>query len=540
MQVPTAALKKDHREKPILTYNGLTIVMSHGSRFDRASLLSANGGNFFCNDCLGTSYNRMGSDIRLKDNREPLLPNTKCVLLLGEPAAQTWLGNVNNTLNEIRGSPYLINNVPHVASYQPQDACDTVKDHELKYNPYLNGEVDSASTTSNDEDETDDEDKDESEEKQRHGRTKRKNYRFWLQQDVEKCKRIIEHGGIPAPAFPATYELCPSSQSVIRLLTQTKNKLFFIDIETDTNWNILCFSFAFDYGTVYIVPCLDHNYKWYYSSLHQIYRALAIAIRDNTTIAHNGSGFDFFVFALRYHIAIGKSVADTMLQQHRCFPECEKSLGHCTSKWTYEPFHKDEADFSYGTPDNCAKLWKYNGKDVYTMMLIYKAQIEYAKRNPGLLDSFNQANASIRPYLITSLMGMQYRDDKVEEIMKYNDRMMMQYIRMIEIMIGKEWITTLRKKGKSSLCASNTQCVEYFHNLLGYDVVGKGKTKKDGTQGASLQKKNLLKLRLKYENPVIDVTMAYRETAKESGSLKFIPLKTRQEIYAPNLLKVSM
>ena len=33
----------------------------------------------------------------------------------------------------------------------------------------------------------------------------------------------------------------------------------------------------------------------------------------------------------------------------------------------------------------------------------------------------------------------------------------------------------------------------------------------------------MYKLRLKFENPVIDLVMAFRETQKESGSLKFNP-----------------
>ena len=40
-----------------------------------------------------------------------------------------------------------------------------------------------------------------------------------------------------------------------------------------------------------------------------------------------------------------------------------------------------------------------------------------------------------------------------------------------------------------------------------------------------MAKKNLYKLKLKQENPVIDLIIAYRETQKESGALKFNPLK---------------
>ena len=99
------------RNRPQYKYCGLTIVLSNPSRFDRNELLSATGGWFFNDRCLRPDYNRHQCDIRLKDDRSELLPNTKCVLLLGEPAAKLWLNNNENTLGEIRGSVYLINNL---------------------------------------------------------------------------------------------------------------------------------------------------------------------------------------------------------------------------------------------------------------------------------------------------------------------------------------------------------------------------------------------------------------------------------------------
>ena len=59
--------------------------------------------------------------------------------------------------------------------------------------------------------------------------------------------------------------------------------------------------------------------------------------------------------------------------------------------------------------------------------------------------------------------------------------------------------------------------------MLGYPVVFKSKK----TQLPSLGKKAMYKLRLKHDNPVIDFVLAYREVAKESGSLKFNPWKTQ-------------
>jgi len=519
-------LPPTYRVPPKLTYSGLTIIMSHPSRFDKYDLLSANGGYFFTKECLYPVVNRMQCDVRLTSNKEPLIEGTKCVLLLGEQAAREWLGNTENSLNEMRGSVYLINGIPHIASYLPQDATDVTAQHESKFNSYL------AENNVTDEFGDEGDEENEQDEKRRHGFTKRKNYRFWLQADTKKALFILRHG-IPPRPFEPIYHIYPSASTVLLQLDNCTNQNLFIDIETDPARHILCFSFAVDYGPTYCIPCILHDYQWAYAELPQIFRALALAFQRNTTVAHNGAGFDFFVFATMYRIPVGDKLYDTMLAHHRCFPEVEKSLGHVTSYWTHEPFHKDESNFAYNTPAVCRQLWNYNAKDVYTMQLVHKAINEYAARRPGLTESIQQANDSIKPYLTTSVQGIKMDYDKRDEVMQENDGLMEQYLRLIDLLIGRDFVKALRGKGKSGMPGSNLQCCRYFHDTLGYPIVNYGKQRKDGTKGPSLGKKNMLKLRLKHDNPVIDIVLAYRETSKESGSLKFTPYK----VYATNTIE---
>lgn len=489
--------------------------MSNPSRFDKADLLSANGGIFFNENCLRPQFNRHQCDIRTREEREALLPDTKCVLCLGDSAAKEWIGEANS-LNEIRGAPYSVRNIPHIASYFPQDAVDIV-DHERKHNPLDDNFV------SEDEVDGNEDDKDAVNEKRRHGRTKRRNYSFWLRKDVEKVKKILT-SGLP-PITEPRYEIYPNSEKVLSLLETNKGQFLYFDCETDSLLNITCFAFSFDSSTIYVVPCLLPDYKWAYSSLPEIYRALAFAIRDNTLVAHNGSGFDFFVLAYKLRLAIGRSVYDTMLAHHRCFPEVEKSLGHCTSLWTWEKFHKDEGDVPYNNMDNAERTWRYCGKDVFTMSLIHPSIESYANRTPGVKESIAQANASIRPYLITTLTGMKYDKEALIAQVQENDELQMQYLRFLDILIGEEWLKTIRGSGKSDMPSSNPQCVRYFHDLLGYPIVARGDIKKDGTRGPSLGKKAMFKLRLMNDNPVIDIVIAYRETQKETGALGFTPWK---------------
>lgn len=502
------------RSKPKLVYSGLSIVLNNPSRFDKADLISGNAGTFFSETCLRPEINKFQCDIRLKEDSSPLLDGTRAVLLLGEGAAKQWLGT-DNSLNEIRGVPYERDGVIYMASYVPQDCVD-LRDFESKHNPLSEHYVDEEWSDDDDDNDTS------TDEKSRHGKTKRRNYGFWLWKDCIKLKRLMRTGLTAYP--PPKIVIYPPEDVVIKLLTETKNKFMGFDCETDIEFNITVFSFAYDTNTIYSIPCILPDYSWAYSSLPRIYRALSVAIRDNIIVAHNGTNFDFNVLARKYRIAIGRCY-DTMVAHNRCFPEQEKSLGHCISLWTNLGFHKDMGDVSYSNLTNAQQIWHYCALDVYSMMLVKESIDAYAEVTPGIKESIAQAMASIKPYLTTSLLGIKYDQIALEKRRRENDRLMTQYIRWVELLVGKETLKILRGKGKSSLLASPAQTVKYFHEMLGYPVVGKGKPRQDGSVHPSLGAVNLFKLRLKHDNPVIDIILAYRELAKESGTLAFNPYK---------------
>lgn len=492
--------------------------MSNPSRFDKAELLSATGGWFFRQQCLQPETNIMRVEVRLKEDRTPLREGTKCVMLLGKDATDAWLNNKDNTLGEIRGSIYEINGIPHIPSYLPQDCIDA-RDYESSHNELLQGK---------------DHSEDEglaglkSTEKRRHGITSRANWRFWLRQDTKKAMRIVNNGGkVPEPGFKPNYSLYPPAAEIIHLLRVTKNSYVYVDIETDENLKIKCVGIGFENNPIiYVVPLLTHNYTRAYENLEEILVSLAICMRDNTCVCHNGSQFDWLVMAWQYGLPFGSSVYDTMLANHRCYTDVEKSLGHCTSLWTYEPFHKDEGTGAYNTIEQARSLWKYCGKDVYTMMLIKRAIDDFAKTIPGLPESIAQVNASIPAYMLMTLVGMHYSQETLNATMRENDRLMTHYLRFIEHLIGDEFVRSLNRTSKKAIPGSNTKCCEYFHTMLNYPIVAKSKK----TGKPSLAKKAMLQLRLKHDNPVIDLILAYRELAKESGSLKFTPWRTNEII----------
>lgn len=514
------------RSKPRLKYSGLTLVLSNPSRFDKLNLLSAGAGHVINEFCLRPEFNSMMADIRVAEDKSTWLEGTKCIMLLGEYAMHSCLPETrNNSLNEMRGSLFYIDGIPAIPSYYPQDAAD-IKNYEATHNEASKDNSTEEGSSEDDEGDV-----------KSYGNTKRQNYAFWLKEDFRKAKRIIREG-IPQKECEPIYHIYPSSQVAIDVLTKTKGRELFFDMETDyEEQNMQCFAFSFDGQVVYCVPILDYNYKPAYSSLTFLHRALAIACKDNIVIAHNGASFDFLVLAMKYHIAVNK-VYDTMVAHHRCWPDIEKSLGHAVSHLTWERFHKDENPQAYRTREDMMKRLSYCGKDVRTMYLVKQAIDAYAKTIPGLTHSIETAMASIVPYLTTTLQGIRYNQTEVDAMRKENDRLMMQYIRVINILIGESGLDDIKSKckGKSSLPGSNKQCVCYFHDLLGYPVVMRGKPNEAGQRNPSLAKNALYKLRLNHDNAVIDFINAYRSVKLETSTpLGFIPFRdNNNQIVNPN------
>lgn len=430
--------------------------MSNPSRFDRAELLSATGGWFFRNECLRPQLNIMQVEVRTKEERAPFLPNTKAILLLGKDAFTEWTGDKEHTLGEVRGSIYYINGIPAISSYLPQDCMDAV-DYESTHNELLQGkdysEEGVVATSS---------------EKRRHGVTARSNWRFWLQKDTEKIIRILLNGGaIPETPghFKPSYRYYPNAKDIIDELNATSGKNIYIDLETDENFGLKCIGYSCDSNIITIVPVVDHSYRLAYPEVPEILRAFCAASKRNTLVAHNGSGFDFLVLPWKYKMSIGYQLYDTMLATHRCFPDIEKSLGHCTSLWTYEPFHKDEGGMSYGTIEDSRRLWQYCAKDVYTMMLIKRAIDYYAKSVQGLEASIAQVMRAIPAYRLMTLQGIHFKQKLLDETMRENDGLMNHYNNLINYLVGEEAMAALNRKSKKSLAGSNAKCVQYFHEM---------------------------------------------------------------------------
>jgi hypothetical protein len=492
------------RQKPKLPYNGLSVIMSNPARNDIKELLAGTSGWFLYQSCLlPNGVNQYEIDVRLADDDSPLLPNTKALLLLGQHAFSKYVGN-GLTLNEGRGSPYYHNNIPCIATYTAQDAIDP-KDYESTHNELLvnkkeelaeNEEEDVFSTKS-------------------HGKTKRKNYRFWVKSDVKKVCQILHNDGKIPKLYDSepNYFVLPDLDTLLYVLKNAKGEHLYFDLETDfVTYDIRCFSFCLSSRpfNVYCVPWLTPEYKPYYGQKGNaaLWKALNVAIRNNVLVCHNGSEFDYLILFLKLHISINQ-VYDTLVAQHRYLPAVEKSLGHIVSLLTFEQFHKNEAAHGFHNQQQLEQLCLYCGKDVFTMYLCHQEQIKLMNKDSGLKASIELAQSAIKPYLTASILGMHYDEKMRVDWIAENDRLMMHYLKIMQKLCGPTVEPLI----------SNKKCVEYFHNKMGYPVVARTET-----GNPSLAEDALYKLALKVgDNPLFKFLIKYRQTQKQTGTLNFKP-----------------
>lgn len=460
-----------------LPYKGLTVVLGKPSRFDRAQLLSGYGGQMFFNALSPLA--RQSVDVfladALKNGEVSYKPDTKVVLLLGQKALDMVATGVS--IDEQRGCPIIKDGITYVPSYEPQEAVD----RQAYFNP------------------NDSDDKGGGDDKGRHGKTRRPNRKFWLTRDVKKAVAYLT---TPPEVTKATHVLWPRADEVIKVLTFTKGKNMYFDIETNRSLEMTCFGFSFDEKRAWCVPMVvSPREGYYYSDTPRILRALAVAMRDNTTVIHN-SLFDLFVMGYKYGIPAPRRVYDTMLAHHRLFPEVEKSLGHCLSLYTDQPYHKNEGVFEAHGHEQQTQLYEYNAKDVISMALL-QPQIDATAANFKATESIQQVNDSIVPYLTAMLQGIRYDSDKLDGIISNNDRHQNVLLRFLRLLVGKDLNPNSPK-----------QVADYLYNRLGYKRPSKDVT----------SEKALLQLRLsKPDNPVMALILRYRSLAKESGQLKFPP-----------------
>lgn len=381
-------------------------------------------------------------------------------------------------LANARGFVWHLGPTKFVATFWPQDAVD----HQ---------NLESADT---------DEDEAASNNGKDSAKTSRANYRFWFLAD---CRKLM----VGAPAAPDfTYALVPNLVAAAELRAAADQYIYF-DIETHPPTNTLtCFSYAIGAGPVRTVLVYDYR-NVAAPHVPQLMAALARAMSRNTFVIHNAA-FDLLFLAVFHNIPPGPKVEDTMLMQHRFFPEAEKSLAHAISYWINAPFHKDTG----GTwnPRNWAqqdRLLRYNATDVNTLRAVHVAMRRHLAEcgDAGIRDSVDQVNSSIPDYLFISYAGLPINVSRLAYRRGILIRQRAQLARLVAIMAGYPL-----NPGSPKMLA------DYFVNRLGYEIVGRTDSGEPSTDETSLRR-----YLLKYHNPIIKVIIRYKRAQKVAGELGF-------------------
>lgn len=463
------------RTPPTKPYSGLTIILDEPSRFDKDynRLLSGPVRDWFDNVVLPAPYSVDSTDIRTLDETAPFDPATKAFIVAGKKGCEKY-----RLLHDPPGYTGIILGRPALPAFFPQDCLDF---KNLRGN---DAEIDEATSDRDTKESTP---------------TRAKNWRFWNYWHIRKFllagSRELQR--LDARCYPRVDEVCKALDA--------ENDLLYLDIETSrVHRSLSCIGVATaqSFPTVYVVPVYLSSGSLAYREFHKFYRSLSLCLSRTEVVIHN-SMFDLTVLHGFYKTCLPSRVYDTMVAQHRCFPEAEKSLAHAISCWTGQPYHKDTSTEVYNHEGE-KDLWMYNARDVYNLKLIRDAQLEHAKSDEGLMASINQGNASIVPYLTTSLTGLRLDSLKLATVHAKLERHKNLYQKIASILVGKPFNP-----------GSTKQCASFFHDTLHYGVVSK-----TSAGAPALGSKQLYQLQLKHNNPLIPVVLKYREAAKDASSLE--------------------
>lgn len=469
------------RTPPSRLYSGTTIIIDEPSRFDKDhNMLLAGPARRFLADDAGLDVETC--DLRTIDETPPWLKDTTSVILAGNRASNKYLQTSNDPPGYIRLVPP---GIRATTVFDIQDCCD-----------FRNLSGDDAEAEEN---------FTERDSKERIP-TRRKNYRFWTAWHIRK---LLSGATVNEPEIkPICY---PKLNEVVQLLMDIKDEDLYLDIETSRTHQCLTVvgvSSTSIWPRIYVVPVYLISGQLAYSNFHSFHHALSRAMVRNTVVGHNIAGFDLLVLAMFYGFPLptikgGPPPYDTMLANHRAFPEAEKSLAHVIAQWTEQPYHKDLSTDVYNNEQQNA-LWIYNAHDVYTLKLIKDAQLAYAATIPGLSSSIAQANSSIVPYVANSLTGLPLDQMRLAEIGGALGKQKEALSRIASTLVGRPFNP-----------GSSQQCAKFFHDELNYPPVGKTESGRP-----AMGRKALYQLYMKHNNPLLPVIIKYRSAAKDLGTLE--------------------
>jgi hypothetical protein len=151
--------------------------------------------------------------------------------------------------------------------------------------------------------------------------------------------------------------------------------------------------------------------------------------------------------------------------------------------------------------------------------LLKAAYDKYSVEDPGLGASIAQGQSMIYPYMLATLKGIRADEQRVQEIVSYNDRVLTQYIRIAKILMGPDQYAALQGKSEAGFLSSPKQAAKYFYEIQGYKCPHKTDTGEDAVDVKAMLKLAISLKKKGVENPLIPLRLAYAEVRKETSTL---------------------
>jgi len=473
--------------EPGRKHNGVVVKISRPNRYDftNGRLLSGPPGDFLKDTIRSCDVDPAECIYTL----DPYFNIGRKNLILGDDANRKVGPGNRSDLNSGRGYVYC----ETVATYLPVDCTDIV-DHEHGWEDDDGDDEDDAGNTQKDS-----------------APTARRNYRFWFKADIAK---LLKGERRTAHKFTVLRDL--STHEVIKALNSLSNSFLYFDIETHPpSDTVQCFTFASPIGAAIQVPVYDHRGQSCHTDLPKLFAALCRCMQRNVTVGHNLS-FDLG-FLFHFHgVPFSSSIYDTMLAQHRCFPEAEKSLAHTMSYWLNVPNHKGDAGtFTPYNRNQFQQLLDYNTNDVLVLREIHNAQLKHASNDVGLMASITQANDVSFEYLAAGFTGFEVDVSLLRSKLAKTDALLKDLERVLVTLTGIEGFNP----------ASPQQVGAWLYEGLCYPIVDKT----DSGEGATGMKA-LYKLLLKNpQNVALKLVILYRTEAQSRKMLGFEHYYTNED-----------
>lgn len=233
-------------------------------------------------------------------------------------------------------------------------------------------------------------------------------YRFDVVHDLNRAKEVRVHGTSLIPErdliIGPTFHQCLAYLEMCH-----ERELVAVDIECYRE-ETSCISFSTDSKSAISIPFLDGRAESYFNP-----DQAAVIWREIDRLFRNRKVYKLFqnamfdnTFLFRRHKTYAWPLHDTMIAHGVLFPDFPKDLGYICSRFTYEPYYKDEGKMHDKITIDIQRFWQYNAKDSAVLHDIWPS-INQDLDTVGNRKAYNMHINVMRP-----LMFMTYRGTRLD------------------------------------------------------------------------------------------------------------------------------